>query len=518
MPIRTQFDTGVYGNFNTGRTSLADVVGAVRGIQSIANTARTTRREEDLYQELKEDDRYLNDVYARNFAGWNGTDKADFQRRNQAANMEIQKARPKLFSKAYGMSKTLEDAMNQRITSDKDIDTKIKENEAAGLDLATKRAALQNGLLDRTRADINTIGQVFYGVKKGDITFDDAVAQLKAWGIKANLPTKQQFEANPNQYYNYLVENKLKNDEAIQANARRMEELGIKLKEKEVNWYDGLKQAEINQKNRTGTGGSSNIDTTGLTDIDMTNARKLAREIAGVRGSERILPSIVRYMKAGNTIDQIRDEMRYSQQSENFSGPAREVMQNIYAGKGGKSVDAQFDYFDDLLDKGDPKAISNFLKTSAIKSVGTSEAAQVRGTERTLNFINEIETDLDNYEQRGGDTNIFSGTAENFRKKLGYVKDPEMRKIAEKIHAAIMKYRRSMSGAAFSVPESAEYESLFPSTTKTGALNTAVIDALKETFSGDLKNFYTITMGENGYNTFIAGASSNTENDPLGIR
>jgi len=499
MPIRAQFDTNVYNRFNNP-TSLGEVMGAVQGVQGIVNNSRVMKREE----ELKDDDKFLNDLYAKNFAGWDGRDPAEFQRRKQAVDIEVQKTKPSLFGKALGMSKTIEDAMNGRLKQGIDLDSAILDNEKKQIDAYSSQLTFNSDFLKDMEYKQGIIGNQFALVAEGKQGYADAVHKIKSLGIEANLPTEEQFNQNPGRFYDYLVKQKMQNDEKINALTLREKELGIKKSEKEMKWYDRLQQATINQKNRSGTGGGLGSD---LSSADDLAAYQLARKIGGVRGIKTIYPTIVKRLKEGLTIDEIQDQLRYAQQSTDFTGPAREGMQQIFAGKSGKAVDAAFDYFDDLLAKGDKKAAANYLKASARKSVPAEMQKQIMGTERALQFIGEIENDLAEFEANGGNTNIFSGTAENVRKKLGYVKDPEMRKIAEKIHFAIMRYRRDMSGAAFSVPESAEYKAVYPSIDKTGKLNSALIDAIKETFSGDISQFYRNTMGENAYNEFIGGGA-----------
>jgi hypothetical protein len=505
MPIRTPFSTDVYNGFRKNETSLGEVLGAVQGIQGMVQNSRAQKREE----QLTEDDAFINDTYSRNFAGWDGRDPAEFQRRKQAIELEVQKTKPKLFGKTLGLSKTIEDAMYGRIEQGIDLDSNILDNEKKQIDSYSSQLTFNRDFLKDLEYQQGIVGNQFALVAEGKQSYADAVHKIKALGVEANVPTEEQFNQNPGKFYDYLVKQKMQNDEKINSLTMKEKELGIAKSEKELGWFDRLKSAEINQKNRSGAGGGAGgTDTAGVDEGTQIAAWSMAVKLGGgQRSAAKIYPSIISRLKQGYTLDQIADETRFSQQSSEFSGPAREGMQQIYAGKSGKAVDSAFEYFDDILAKGDKKAASDYLRASARKSAPAEMQQQVMGTERALDFINEIEEDLTNFEANGGSTNIFSGKAENVRKKLGYVKDPEMRKIAEKIHTAIMKYRRSMSGAAFSVPESAEYKAIFPSTDKTGALNTSLIDAIKETFSGDVKQFYENTMGTNAYNAFIGGGS-----------
>jgi hypothetical protein len=499
MPIRAQLDTSMYNRTRRSQPSIGEVFGAVQGIQGMVGTARQRKKED----ELEADDRFLNDVYARSFAGWDGQDPADFQRRNNAAIQEVTKGRSNLYGKAIGISSTLEQALQTSTKGYQEIAGKEMENKE-------KQIKFEREMFNFSKDQQDYLGNQFALVAEGKQSYSDAINKIKLRNIKTNIPipTEEQFYQNPEAWYDVLLSHDRRMKEMENVLTQKEKALNIKKLEQDVEWGPKLNQALIGARNRQGTGGAGAAGGgTGLSDIDMINAQKLAREIGGVRGMKAVLPQITRAMQSGMTIDNIRDQMRYSQQSGDFSGAAREGMQQLFSGKSGKAVDAAFDAFDDLLATGDKNAIASYLRRTAQNTAGQQEAAQIRGTERILNFIDEIKTDLDNYEANGGNTNIFSGTAEDFRKKLGYVKDTEMRKMAEKIHAAIMKYRRSMSGAAFSVPESKEYADIFPSIKRTGNLNSASINALKDVFSGDLETFYRISLGDNAYNTFIAGGT-----------
>lgn len=247
MPIRTQFDTGVYQGFNRGGgTSLADVFGAVRTVQGMIQNARQMRQQE----KLSEDDAFLDEVYARNFSDWDGRDPNEFQQRNKRAMMEIQKSRPQVYKKALGISGTLEDAMQGRITYDTDIDERIIQNENARVQLENNKLLFNENFLKQTRMKQDIIGQEFALVADGKQSFNNAIQRIKAQGIDANLPTEEQFNQDPGRFYNYLVAQKLKNDEAETQFNLRQKELGIEKSEKELEWFDRLQQATVNQKNR----------------------------------------------------------------------------------------------------------------------------------------------------------------------------------------------------------------------------------------------------------------------------
>ena len=79
--------------------------------------------------------------------------------------------------------------------------------------------------------------------------------------------------------------------------------------------------------------------------------------------------------------------------------------------------------------------------------------------------------------------------------------------VATKIAVAIQNYRRSLSGVAFSVPESKEYKDMFPNIGRTQNFNKANLDALMEVMNGDLRNFYSLSMGKNNYDDLFGGVN-----------
>lgn len=237
-----------------------------------------------------------------------------------------------------------------------------------------------------------------------------------------------------------------------------------------------------------------------LSPMEQIKAINLAKKIGGTRKIDTFLPVIEAELRKGTPIDTIEDNIRYSGQSDKFTGTIRSAAQSILVNAPDSRAQNTMDYIDDLVSKGDVGGAKELLKRAAIANSGVEDSRNVIGKERTINLLTEIEDDLDLLESKGINTNIFNGTIEQINGKIGDVKSPEMRAVATKISAAIQNYRRSMSGVAFSVPESKEYANMFPSISRTSAFNKANIKALKETFSGDLKNFYSRYMGKDNYN------------------
>ena len=250
-----------------------------------------------------------------------------------------------------------------------------------------------------------------------------------------------------------------------------------------------------------------------LTSIQQIQAHELADNIRHKKASE-VLPAIVQGLNEGKTIDTIEDEIRFGKQSAQFSGPLRSASENIMITSGGKVTQQMMDFVDDDLQNGRIGAAKDKLKRAARASEKSVKRNEIQGKERTVELLEEIREDLASLENAGFDTNIFSGTEEEINAKIGKVKNAQARQVAEKIHIAIINYRKAMSGAQFSVPESKDYVKVFPSISKTSEFNTANINALVDVFGGDLDSFYSLSMGTENYNKLFKQPKVQTATNP----
>jgi hypothetical protein len=110
--IRTKFETSIYGNTGKNEPTIGEVAGVINSIRGIVKDQRSNRRQEH----LAADDNYLNEVFSRNFNGWDGQNAAEFQRRNQSAIGEVARDRSSLYANALGFSSLLEDTLRKRQT------------------------------------------------------------------------------------------------------------------------------------------------------------------------------------------------------------------------------------------------------------------------------------------------------------------------------------------------------------------------------------------------------------------
>ncbi|MFA6278456.1 MAG: hypothetical protein WC622_17045, partial [Pedobacter sp.] len=146
-----------------------------------------------------------------------------------------------------------------------------------------------------------------------------------------------------------------------------------------------------------------------------------------------------------------------------------------------------------------------------------TEKLQVSGRDDALANVDQIEDLLQQYQSKGGNTNLLSGGIEKFSENvLKYTNNSELATIANQIAIAIQSYRRSVTGAAFSESEAKEYASIFPAIGNVPALNKAKINSIKEVFNRNQENFYKRQMGATNYaklqNLGAGGTTSTTSN------
>ncbi len=110
------------------------------------------------------------------------------------------------------------------------------------------------------------------------------------------------------------------------------------------------------------------------------------------------------------------------------------------------------------------------------------EKAQFNAKQRAIPAAESLKEKLNAFALGGGDTGLLKGTAENIEAKLGKVKDPALRALATELKIAFQTYRKDMSGAAFSNAESADYESVNPTSKKDLNLNLAILDGMISSF------------------------------------
>jgi hypothetical protein len=138
-----------------------------------------------------------------------------------------------------------------------------------------------------------------------------------------------------------------------------------------------------------------------------SSANTLAQQLYGSSaiktkdGYENFVQPIIDRLGAGEDIDRIADDLRFQGQSTQLSGVMREAVQQITSDYSAAKTQTILDKFDDTLDTGDVGKVQDFLKKIAVESTTADESRQIRGKERTLEFIQEIWQDLQTYRPAG---------------------------------------------------------------------------------------------------------------------
>lgn len=162
------------------------------------------------------------------------------------------------------------------------------------------------------------------------------------------------------------------------------------------------------------------------------------------------------------------------------------------------SADYQGPMLDALIND-DKTQAQALLKGAIYESATAGTKEKIDGRHEVVDALTSIQEDLDTYEAAGGETNIFKGTMKNIEKNIGRISDPELVSIATRINAALINYRKSISGAAFTPSEAAEYERLLPSIKNVPELNSTIISTLLDTFSDAENTFYSSRLGAANY-------------------
>jgi hypothetical protein len=234
-------------------------------------------------------------------------------------------------------------------------------------------------------------------------------------------------------------------------------------------------------------------------------AWQIAKNVGGTRSAEKMVDTVAAAIGAGMSRDQIEDNLRYSSQSGQFNEQVRNAAQTLTIGQSESNRNSNYDALDDFVQKKDMVGMKDYLKRMSLDKATADQKNVIMGKERTVDFLNEIKGDLKILEDSGEAPGFFRGNYENILAKVGQVRSPEMRTVATKIATALMSFRRSMTGVQFTEAESKEYKSMFPNINKVGDFNTANINALTNTFGGDVSKFYEQSMGASNYKKIFGG-------------
>lgn len=152
-----------------------------------------------------------------------------------------------------------------------------------------------------------------------------------------------------------------------------------------------------------------------------------------------------------------------------------------------------------MITAGDYDGAREQLKIYARNSASATQQEKLEGKEDALAALDKIESAMNAYSAAGGNMNVFTGISDKLLEKGGIAIDPKRSELANSVALAIIDYRKSISGAAFTASEAADYARVFPSTGKTTELNQIKINSLRDKLKTDAENFYRRRIGETKY-------------------
>jgi len=170
---------------------------------------------------------------------------------------------------------------------------------------------------------------------------------------------------------------------------------------------------------------------------------------------------------------------------------------------------------EEYIKNDDIEGARQFIKTQVRNNSTSTQQDKLDGKADAVTSIDVISRLLDEYTAKKGDTNIFKGLTEKVLQKGGFVKDPELVGIANRIGIAIIDYRKAISGAAFTESEGKAYERIFPSIGKTGELNKALMSSLKESLNQYEGTVIKKSIGDRNYESIFGEKKVSTMPAPL---
>jgi hypothetical protein len=144
-----------------------------------------------------------------------------------------------------------------------------------------------------------------------------------------------------------------------------------------------------------------------------------------------------------------------------------------------------------MSERGDPVGlIRSTIRQAALEGELAASRQQIQGRREVIEDLSAISELL-----KKVPTNLLVGTAENVARVLGTSTNTEYVKIGAQLALLNQSYRRSMTGAQFSIPEAQEYKGIFPDYSTTAPVNFALIDGLLSSMQRKDKLFWEGKLG-----------------------
>lgn len=143
----------------------------------------------------------------------------------------------------------------------------------------------------------------------------------------------------------------------------------------------------------------------------------------------------------------------------------------------------------DLALKGDEKGLAEKIVGQTLANIPDNEMRKkATGGFLLSQQLTGLQKLLNDFEAKGGKTNILTGKTQDIQQKLGLLGDPDLANIGTQILNQLDNLARTRTGAVISPSEEKLYARLLPSIGKTGELNRATIEGLKTSLMGDVEN------------------------------
>lgn len=189
--------------------------------------------------------------------------------------------------------------------------------------------------------------------------------------------------------------------------------------------------------------------------------------------------------------------------------PILDALQNASLGMDPKTKQQLMLEVNNLLGQGDISRVQDKLTRVALKNATADQQNAAVGRVQAIKALNDIQSLLNSYVQKTGDTGILKGNIESFYNKLGQTNDPTLKGLQSQILLAQQAYRSATTGKAFSESESAEYKKIFPDITDTAGLNNAKIGAAIRSFSEQQKGLLSSIFGGTNFDAVFPNPKSN---------
>lgn len=151
-----------------------------------------------------------------------------------------------------------------------------------------------------------------------------------------------------------------------------------------------------------------------------------------------------------------------------------------------------------LWDAKDTDQLKQVIRQAAIEGENVAMKTQITGRANAAAALRDIRVGLQELKAAGINTNLATGTIENFARMLGKTSDPKIVALGTRIMDAYVEYRRSLTGVQFSEREAADYAKLFPTFYNELPVNEAILDGLERGMATRDRQFWESKVGADG--------------------